>query len=307
MKGIYAAIITPVDARGEIDTARLAAHARWLLAHGCHGIGLFGTTGEANSFTVAERRAALEALLAAGIPGEQIILGVGCCALGDTLALARHGLAVGVRRQLALPPFFYKNVSEEGVFRAFAEFVERLADPSLELYLYHFPQMTAVPITARTIARLGERFPGILRGIKDSSADWPHTRGLIAEFEGLSIYSGADGHLLDNLRAGGAGTISAAANLACALSRRVFEAFCRGDQEVAEREMRQLGAVRAALARHPLIPAVKGVIADVLDDPAWARVRPPLIELEPAAARALRRELEGLGLELASLPQAVGA
>lgn len=295
MKGIYAAIVTPVDERGAVDRSRFAAHARWLLHHGCHGLGLFGTTGEANSFTLGERQRALEELLAAGIPADRIILGIGCCAVGDTVALARHGLAHGVRRQLALPPFFYKNVADEGVYRAFAEVIERLGDPALELYLYHFPQMTAVPITRRVIARLLGSFPGVVRGLKDSSGDWPHTRDLITEFPDLLIYSGADNHLLDNLAAGGAGTISAAANLACAASRRVFEAFLEGDRTTAEREMTLVTAVRTALQRHPLIPAVKAVLADGLADPDWARVRPPLVELDAGSQAILLRDLEAAG------------
>lgn len=295
MKGIYAAIVTPVDSTGAIDLPRLAAHARWLLQHGCHGIGLFGTTGEANSFTVGERQRALDGLLAAGIAAERVILGIGCCAVGDTVALARHGLACGVRRQLALPPFFYKNVSDEGVFRAFAEVIERLHDPHLELYLYHFPQMTAVPVTRHVVGRLLESFPGTVRGLKDSSGDWPHTRGLIEEFPELFIYSGADNHLLDNLEAGGAGTISAAANLTCAASRRVFDAFRRGEHEEARAAMEQVTGVRKALQRHSLIAAVKAVIAHGLGDPEWARVRPPLVALDSGAVRELLRDLEATG------------
>jgi 4-hydroxy-tetrahydrodipicolinate synthase len=295
MKGIYAAIVTPVDRTGAIDLPRLAAHARWLLHHGCHGIGLFGTTGEATSFAVGERQRALEGLLAAGVAAERIILGIGCCACGDTVALARHGLACGVRRQLALPPFFYKNVSDEGVFRAFAEVIERLHDPSFELYLYHFPQMTAVPVTRRVLVRLLERFPGVVRGLKDSSGDWPHTLGLIQEFPDLLIYSGADTHLLDSLEAGGAGTISAAANLACAASRQVFDALRSGQLDRARAAMVQVTGVRTALQRHPLIPAVKAVIADGLGDPDWARVRPPLVALDPEALRELLRDLEAAG------------
>lgn len=295
MKGIYAAIVTPVDEKGAVDVARLAAHARWLLHHGCHGIGLFGTTGEASAFTVAQRRQALEDLLVAGIPAGRIVLGVGCCALGDTLALARHGLDHGVRRQLALPPFFYKNVTDEGVYRAFAELVEGVGDPALELYLYHFPQMTAVPIGRRVIERLLRSFPRTLRGLKDSSGDWPHTAGLIREFPDLLIYSGADDHLLDSLAAGGAGTISAAANLNCAASHRVFEAFRAGDRTAAEREMVAVAAVRHVLQQYPLIAAVKAVLADGLDDPEWARVRPPLVELDAGSTTDLLRRLAEVG------------
>ncbi len=138
-RGIYAAIVTPVEADGEIATGRLCEHARRLLRDGCHGITLFGTTGEAPTFSVAQRQAALEALLADGFEPGRITLGIGTCALADTLALARHGLAHGVRRQLMQPPFFYKRVSDEGLFAAFAEVIDRLGDGGIELLLYHFP------------------------------------------------------------------------------------------------------------------------------------------------------------------------
>ncbi len=295
MKGIFAAAVTPVDRDGEISHVRLAAHLRWLLHHGCHGVALFGTTGEAPSFSVAERQAALEAVLRHGLAPERLILGIGCCARADTLALARHGLDLGVERMLMLPPFYFKEVPEEGVFRAFAELIEGLGSDRLRLLLYHFPRMSMVPIARPVIERLLGRFPEIVRGIKDSSGDWDHTRELIATFPGFSVFSGSDMHLLRNLRAGGAGTISAGANLACASSRDVFDGIARGDEALAERAMKCVAAVRTVLGRHPMIPAIKHVIATGARDPVWRHVRPPLVELAAAAGETLLRDLETAG------------
>ncbi len=294
--GIWAAVVTPVEPSGAISVDRYTRHARWLLRHGCHGLGVFGTTSEAQAFSVAERRAALEAFLAAGLPAERMILGVGCCARADTVALARHALSLGVTRLLMLPPFFYKNVPDEGLVRAYAEVIEALADPRLELLFYHFPQITGVPIPQAVIARLVERYPSTIKGIKDSSGDLAHTLALVRAFPGLAVFAGADQHLLELLRAGGAGTFSAAANVNAPASRDVFDAFERGDLAAAEAGMRKVAAVREALQKRPLIPAIKHVIAEALHDEVWRLVRPPLVELDPAEGERLLAELDAAGL-----------
>ena len=296
MRGIWAASLTPVDAHGMIDVERWSAHAHWLLDHGCHGIAVFGTTGETQAFSVAERRTALESLIARDVPAERIVVGIGCCARADTVALAKHALELQVTRQLALPPFFYKGVSDEGLYRTFAETIEAVGDPALELLLYHFPQMTQVPITAPVLGRLVEAYPETLRGVKDSSGDLAHTQELVRRHPHLAVFAGHDGHLLSLVEAGGAGTISAAANIACAQSRAVFDAVMREDGLAAGVGMAVVNAVRATLQRQPLIPAVKHVVAEFRDDPAWARVRPPLVELDPAAGEALMADIEAAGL-----------
>ncbi|HET6468783.1 MAG TPA: dihydrodipicolinate synthase family protein, partial [Geminicoccaceae bacterium] len=159
-RGIYAAILTPVDSDGRISVERWARHARWLLRHGCHGLGVFGTTGEAVAFSTAERQAGLDALAGAGLEPQRMILGIGATARSDTLAIARHALGLGCRRLLMMPPFFYKNISDEGLFRAFAVVVDGLGDGRLELFAYHFPQASAVPVTVPVIERLLGAYPG---------------------------------------------------------------------------------------------------------------------------------------------------
>lgn len=302
--GIWAAVLTPCDAAGAIDLARWVAHGRRLLAQGCHGLALFGTTGEAAAYTVAERQAALEAALAAGLAAPQLMVGVGCCAHGDTVALARHALALGVTRLLLLPPFFYKNNEDEGLHRAFAEAIDSIGDARMEVLLYHFPQLAGVPVTRGVIERLLASHPGQIRGLKDSSGDLAHTLHLIAAFPRLAIFAGADNHLLEVLAAGGAGTISAAANLNAAASRAVHDAFTTGERAAAESGIALVRAVRAALQRRPLIPALKAVLAATAADPAWRRVRPPLLELGPAETDALLAELTAAGWPGAARPAA---
>lgn len=295
MKGIYAAVVTPVDDTGAISIERYCRHARWLLRQGCVGLGVFGTTSEANSFSVAERQATLEAFLAAGLPIDRLILGVGTCNRADTVALCRHALDHGVTELVMLPPFFYKNNTDEGLYRAYAEVIDTLADDRMALSLYHFPQVSGVPLTHTLIGRLSEAYPATIKGIKDSSGDWAHTKGLIESFPDLAVFSGNDGHLLQNLQAGGAGTISAAANLAAHESAEVFEAFSKGDAAAAEAGMPVVANVRKALADYPLVPAIKHVIADGQHDEVWRTVRPPLVELDQPSGEALIRALDAAG------------
>lgn len=299
LHGIWAAILTPVDADGGVDAGRWASHALSLMEHGCHGIAVFGTTGEAQAFSVAERCAALERLLAAGVPAERVILGVGCCARTDSVALSRHGLEHGVRHQLALPPFFYKSVSDDGLAQAFAELIDAVADPHLALLLYHFPQATGVPVTHGVIDRLTGSYPCVI-GIKDSSGDLAHTTGLIERYPDLAVFAGNDAHLLPVIEAGGAGTISAAANLAGGQSRAVWDAHERGDGMAAATAMAAVRAIREATHGAPLIPGLKSAMAARLGDPAWARVRPPLVKLSETEGRALADALGAAGLHPAS-------
>ena len=293
--GIYAAAVTPVDDAGAISIERFARHARWLLRHGCHGICLFAVTGEAASFSVGERQTALDSLVAAGIPPERLIVGVGTCARADTLALARHALGLGCRRLVMLPPYFFRRLLDEGVFRVYAEVLDALGDSRLELFLYHNPQTTGAPITAAVIERLLTAYPASIKGVKDSSASLAHLRELIASFPDLAVFAGSDKELLPVLEAGGAGTISAAANINCALSREVYDAFVAGDRERAVERMRRVRKAREELEGYPLVPAVKFVIAEGLNDEAWRRVRPPLVELDNPSGQHLMLRLEEVG------------
>ncbi len=299
-RGIWAASVTPVDAKGAVDIPLLAAHGRWLLAQGCRGVLLFGTTGETAAFSVAERQAALEALLATGFPIDRLRVGVGCCARSDTVALTKHALAQGCRELLALPPFFFKSLPDEGLYRAFAETIDAVGDPALQLHLYHFPQVSGVPVTMPVIERLVAAYPDTVKGVKDSSGDLAHTLELVRRFPTLAIYAGADGHLLDLLKAGGAGTISAAANLNAAANRAVLDAFEKGDMAAAEAGMKKVAAVRGVLNSRPLIPSIKAALAGALGKPGWRTVRAPFVEVDEKAIPELLGALAAAGNGLAA-------
>jgi 4-hydroxy-tetrahydrodipicolinate synthase len=294
LAGIWCPVLTPVDRDLKPDSARFVAHARWLLDEGCHGLVVFGTTGEANSFAVDERIELLEAAVAAGLPCERMLVGTGCCALTDTVRLTRHALSLGVTGILALPPFYYKNNSDEALFASFDQVIQRVGDQGFRLYLYHFPRLSGVPITPGLLERLGAAYPATLAGVKDSSGNWDDTLLLIERFPELAIFPGAETLLLGALRAGGAGCISASCNVNARPIRKLFDDFGAGADDAQEQKER-LDAVRRTLQLRPMIPAMKHLIADARRDPDWRRVRPPLLPLPDVEASALASELAALG------------
>lgn len=273
--GIWAPSVTPLDEDLGPDHGRLVGHVKWLLETGCHGVTLFGTTGEATSFAVDERSHALEAVLAAGVPAARLMVGTGCCALTDTLRLTRHAVEAGCRRVLVLPPFYYKGMSDEGLAASYAEVIERLGRADLEIFLYHFPKLSGVPITAGLVERLLTAYPKLIRGIKDSSGDPDSTASFIAGFPDLAVFPGTEALLLAGLEQGAAGCITASANVNAAAIRRVYDAWQAGSEEAAALQ-ETITAQRIALQSLPLIPTLKRLIAHERDDPAWLAMRPPL-------------------------------
>ena len=169
--GVFCAALTPLENDGSACAQLLDTHLRFLTDAGCKGIVLLGTTGEANSFTVAERNAILDGVIERGFPAERLIVGTGCCAAGDTAALTRHALDRGVRRVLMLPPFYYKNLAEDGIVESFARVIETVADEQLRIYLYQIPQLSGASFTPSVIEILCEKYPRTIAGIKDSSGD----------------------------------------------------------------------------------------------------------------------------------------
>src|ERR671916_234420 len=212
-RGVFAAVLTPMDGDLAPDHAAFAAHCHRLLAAGCHGLSVFGTTGEANSLSVEERLAALQALVESGVPPEKLLPGTGSCALTDTVRLSQTALEAGTAGALVLPPFYYKGVGDDGLFRFFAEVVERIGDDRLRLYLYHIPQMTGIDLGLPLITRLIDAYPGIVVGTKDSSGDRERIMTLCREFPGFSVLAGTETLLLETLRSGGEGCISPTVNV----------------------------------------------------------------------------------------------
>jgi len=296
-RGIWSAALTPLRADLSIDCTQLARHVRFLLDNGCHGVGLFGTTGEANAFSTTERMIALESLLAEGFSPDTLMIGTGCCALTDTVALTRHAIEHGLKKILALPPFYYKNVTVSGLFRSFEEVIDRTASNDLELYLYHFPAMSQTPISTNLIAMLCEHFPETIAGIKDSSGDLDHSLKLASQFPDIAIFPGNETHLLATLEKGCAGCISATANANPHGIRKIFDGYLSGDPSVRSLQ-EEAFAIREVFGRHPLVSALKQHVAWSTGDDTWLRLRPPLMALEEEAVAILRSDLDALAVSL---------
>src|SRR3954471_23348491 len=190
MKGVLAAVLTPMASDLSVDRSAFAAHCRRLLDAGCHGLGIFGTTGEANSLSIGERVDAWTALVEDGIPAEVLLPGTGACALPDAVTLAREALALGASGVLVLPPFYYKGVSDDGLFRYFAELIKRVGDDRLRVFLYHIPPMAAVGFSVELIGRLLDAFPGVVVGTKDSAGDPERIERICTEFPELIVFAG---------------------------------------------------------------------------------------------------------------------
>ena len=301
--GVIPPVLTPFRADLSPACARFTAHARWLLDEGATGLAPFGTTGEANSLSVDERLVLLDALLGAGIDPAIVMPGTGCCALTDSVRLTAHAMKLGAGGVLMLPPFYYKGVSDDGLFKNFAEVIERVGDQRLRVYLYHIPPVSNVPITLSLIERLLKAYPGIVAGVKDSSGDWNNTKAMLDAFAGggFDVFAGSETFLLANMRKGGAGCISATANVNPGAIARLFREWQGAD---ADAQQARLDEIRGIVQRYPMIPALKATIARYGGDAAWVTVRPPLVALTPEQRAALAADLgraaftmPGLGLE----------
>jgi 4-hydroxy-tetrahydrodipicolinate synthase len=242
----------------------------------------------------------LEALVQGGVPPESLMPGTGCCALTDSVRLTGHAVKLGCAGALMLPPFYYKGVPDEGLFRAFAEVIERVADPRLRLYLYHIPPVAQVPISLALIERLLAAYPGIVAGVKDSSGDWSNTKAMLDAFRGsdFDVFAGSEVFLLQNMRNGGVGCITATGNVNPGQIDRLYRTWQSAD---ADHQQAEIAATRAVLQRIPMIPALKATIAHFLQDPGWRTVRPPLVELTPAQEAELVAGLAARGFDMPGL------
>lgn len=290
IRGILSPVLTPFDAQGRPDPDRFIRHCRWLLAQEV-GLAVFGTNSEANSLSLGEKRDLLDRLLAAGIAPERLMPGTGACALPDAIELTRHAVGAGCAGVLMLPPFYYKGVSDEGLFRAYAQVIESVADERLRIYLYHIPPVSGVPITLGLIERLLKAYPGIVAGTKDSSGDWAHTSATLAQFQphGFDVFAGSENFLLATMRGGGAGCITATGNVNPSAIVKLYQTWQQAD---ADEQQKKLDEQRAAFARFPMIPAMKSAIALKTGRPDWIHVRPPLVELNDTQRAALAQALD---------------
>ena len=280
MKGIVAAVPTPVNENGAALEELFLEHCAWALANGCDALNVLGTTGEANSLGIAQRKQVMGWALEAFGP-DRLMVGTGLPSLGDTLDLTAAAAGMGYAVALVLPPFYYKPVSDDGLVAWYSALDRALGDTPIEVYFYNYPQMTGVPIPVEVVARLAEASPRRFTGIKDSSGDLAYCRALVKRVPSLSVFPSSETALAEAQESGFAGCISATVNVSAPLCARPVA----GDST--EGLARRIAALRADIAAHPLVPAVKYLVGKRARDDAWARVLPPFVPLDDAARRAL--------------------
>ena len=290
--GVLVPALTPFKAGLEPDAARFTKLCRWLLTEGAAGLAVFGTTSEGNSLSVAERNRLLDHLNREGIPAARLMPGTGACAVPDAVEMTRHAVDLGAGGVLVLPPFYYKNQSDDGFFAYFSEIIQRIGDARLKLYLYHFPQMSAAPISLALIERLSKTYPETIAGLKDSSGDWEGTKKMIAEFPDLAIFPSSEARLMEGLALGAAGCISATANIQPGAIARLIAAH---GTDAADAWHQRISSVRAVVETYPLIAALKAIIARDTGDDGWLQTRPPITSLPEARRRDLLSALDATG------------
>src|SRR5882724_3194170 len=323
IRGVLAPVVTSFKADLSPDCERFIRHCQWLLSQNC-GLAVFGTNSEANSMAAEERMKLLDALVAAGLHPSRMMPGTGFCSTTETVALTAHAVKHGCAGVLMLPPFYYKDISEEGLYRYFSEVVQRVGDARLRIYLYHIPPVAIVGITPKLVERLLNAYPNAIAGMKDSSGDWNNTKTFLDVFAesagptrtGFDVFVGSESFLLANMRNRGAGTISATANVNPAAIYELYQE-CSGvcakrrgntkalgtsasttDLDALQGRLNVVRDVFSSRKFPSMIAALKQAIAIYANDPEWARVRPPLVELTTEQAKLLGAELKAVGFAM---------
>jgi len=302
LRGVFAPVLTPFDEHLAPDATRFIAHCRWLVDNNV-GLAIFGTNSEAASMSVAERIELTDRLLEAGIPAARLMPGTGACAVTDAVTLTRHAVDRGASGVLMLPPFYFKNLSDDGVFAYYAEVIERVGSDRLAIYLYHIPQLTQVPITLGLIERLLKRYPQTVRGAKDSSGDWANSKAMIDHYAagGFAVFPASESLLSKALAIGGAGCISATVNMNPAGIVALYEGWNTPQGEALQASA---DVIRKIFQAAPMIPAMKRVIAEFASDPVWRSVRAPLCALDDSSAATVLAALRDAKFAMPGYPGA---
>ncbi len=284
--GVIAAACTPLAEDGAPDASRLARHVEHLLSSGCHFVLLFGTTGEGLSFSVDERIKALNGVLDEGVDASSLLVGTSACALPDAIRLTEHAVAHGTAGQLVFPPFHFSSLPDDGVFATYDRLIQAVGDARMRLFFYHHPDLTSVDVSFPVIQRLLDAHGDLVAGIKDSSREWDHMQALCRSFPDLRVFAGTERYLAPILGVGGAGCISATVNVTAPLARRVYDTLKEGGE--ATELQTQLSNLRMDIAQHPMIAAVKAMLAMQTGDEAWTRARPPIMKVNPDIRNELK-------------------
>ncbi len=296
--GVLSPVLTPFTKDLKPDSRRLVKLCRWLSSQNV-ALVLFGTTSEANSLSLEEKISLLDDLIDAGINPSLLMPGTGCCSLTETVQLTSHAVELSCKGTLMLPPFFYKDISDDGLLRSYAETIERVGNSALKIYLYHIPPVSGVSISLDLIERLIIRYPNVIAGVKDSSGNWNNTQSILErQWDDFRVFAGSERFLLQTMRAGGTGCISATANIN---PNAIYNLYKEWKSDRADNLQEQLNQVRTVLESYPMIPALKSVISYYSNHPDWTIVRPPFISLEKETQKELIQKLKSLGFAMLNL------
>lgn len=287
LQGVIAAIATAVDDKGEPDCARSTALARFLLANGCDGLNVLGTTGEATSFSLEQRKRVMSAYSEAGLPLDRLMVGTGAASVADAVALTRHAAELGFAGALLLPPFYYKGVPDDGLFAYVEIIVRATAAEPIPIYLYHFPAQSGLPWHVKLVGRLVASFGTRIVGLKDSSGDMAYAREATKVAPGFKVFPSTETVLMEARAGAFAGCISATANLNADLCARAWR---DGDADALAAAV----SIRKLFDGKQLVPGVKALIAHIHDDAGWARVQPPLSAFSPSDEAAVSSAYDSL-------------
>ena len=302
--GVLTPVITPFKADLTPDPDRLLTQCQWMLSQNV-GLAAFGTNSEANSLSVDEKISLMDRLVEGGIDPKRMMPGTGCCALTDSVRLTEHALKLGVGGVLMLPPFYYKGVPDDGLFKNFAEIIERVGSFHLQVYLYHIPPVAQVGLSHDLIERLIKAYPNTVVGIKDSSGDWENTKGMLDRgWDDFRVFAGSETFLLQNMRAGGAGCISATANVNPAA---IYNLYTNWQSSEADALQEDLNDIRLTFQSFPMIPALKSAAGHWSGDDQWGEVRPPLVALTAEQKSQLITQLNEKNFDMPGLAQAAAA
>jgi len=299
LPAVLSPAITPFHPDGSPDKAKLAKHCQWLQANRV-GMAVFGTNSEANSMSARQKIMVLEELIDGGLNPNNVMPGTGACSVDDAVVMTRAAVNAGCAGVLMLPPFYYKDVSDDGLFAFYADVIEKIADANLKIYVYNIPPVTKIGLSLSLLERLVKAYPNTVIGMKDSSGDWPYTESVIKALagSGFRVYAGSEVFLLRTLKAGGVGCISATANVN---PKAIAQLAARWQEPGADTLQESLSAVRAIFAQFPMIPGMKAAVAHYSTDPDWLRVRPPLLPLDAEQQNRLVHELQKINFQMEGL------
>ena len=295
LQGVFSPVITPFNRDFTVDHKKLTNQCEWLISQEV-GLAIFGTNSEANSLSVDEKIFLLDKVIDYGIDPGKLMPGTGCCSMTDTINLTKHAVKVGCAGVLMLPPFYYKAVDDDGLFKYFSNIIESVNDERLRIYLYHIPPIAMVGISLKLIEALLKKFPNTIAGIKDSSGDWNNTQQMLDEkWDDFGIFAGSESFLLKTMQQGGAGCISATANVN---PRNIYNVYKNWQKSNASYMQEEIDKVRSIVQKYPLIPALKSIVSHFHEDSGWNILRPPLKELHPNEAKKLIAELEAINFKI---------